>query len=225
MQQLLEQLEAEAIAIWEFLTGRPSQPTQLERLYLKPLVYLVAFFLNQQKAIAATAKPGIIGGSATAYRDRILAISPDIADAGITNPTGNNLTIHLLAKSGQPSVTLLNLVQNTMQSDPNRMVCDTIAVQPATAQNYTINMTVFLTATASESDTLTKVNELLNTYKSTKQNQLGSDIIRTDLIDIVRNLSEVGDVLVSEPATNLLIPPQSYANCTSIAVAVGGRMG
>lgn len=224
MQQLLQQLEAEAIAIWEFLTGQPSQPTQLERLYLKPLVYLVAFFLNQKKAIAATAKPGVIGGSVTAYRDRILAISSDIADAGITNPSGNNLTIHLLAKSGQPSITLLNLVQNTMQADPNRMVCDIIAVQPATAQNYQISMSIFLTATASETDTVTKVNELLNNYKLAKQSQLGADIIRTDLIDIVRNLPEIGDVLVSEPATNLLIPPQSYANCTSVAVVVGGRM-
>lgn len=223
-QQQLEQLEAEAIAIWNYLIGSASTPAQLERLYLKVLVYLVAYFVNKATAIAATAKPGIIGGSATAYRSRVLTISPDIADAGITNPSANNITINLLAKTGAPSTTLLDLVQSTMQTDPNRMICDVIAVQPATAQNYTIAVSLFLMPTANEATTISAVTNLLNTYKNAKQSILGADVIRTDIIDIIRNLIEVGDVIISQPATNLIVPPQSYANCTSVTVIFGGRM-
>jgi phage-related baseplate assembly protein len=223
MNELLAKLESEAIAIWEFLTGKPSLPTQLERLYLKPLVYLVAFFVNQQKAIAATAKPGIIGGSAEAYRTRILAISGEIADAGITNPSGNNLVIHLLAISGAPSVTLLNLVQLTMEEDENYMMCDAITVQPALAQNYTISTSISISLNANSEKIKKEVEQLLVVNYKNKQ-LLGVDIIYTDIVKLIRNLNEVGDVLVSEPATNITIPPQSYANCTAIAVAVGGRM-
>ena len=222
--QQLQQLETEAIAIWNFLVNSASTPAQLERLYLKVLVYLVGYFLNQATAIVATAKPGIIGGSITAYRNRVLAISADIADVGITNPTGNNVVLNLLAITGQPSVTLLNLVQSTMQLDSNRMVCDTISVQPAVAQNYAITATIFLIATASESDTLTKANAALATYRNSKQTQLGADIIRTDIINILRDFIEIGDVSLTDPATNLAIPPQNYGNCTSLTVVSGGRM-
>jgi phage-related baseplate assembly protein len=220
----LQQLEAQAIAIWEFLIGAPSRPGQLERLYLKVLAYLVGFFLNEQKAIAATATPGIIGGSLTAYRNRILAISADISDAGITNPIGNNLTIHLLAKSGQPSTALLGLAQSTMQGDRNRMIADTITVQPATALDYRISISIILSQEAVEATTLASANTALETYKLAKQTVLGADIIRTDLIDLLRNIPEIRDVNVAEPATNLLVPPQSYANCTSVSVVSAGRM-
>ena len=196
----LQQLEAQAIAIWEFLIGAPSRPGQLERLYLKVLAYLIAFFLNQQKAIAATAEPGIIGGSLTAYRNQVLAISTDISDAGITNATGNSLTIHLLAKTGQPSTTLLGLVQNTMQND--RMIADVVTVQPATALDYRISISIILSQEAVEATVLASANTDLEAYKVAKQSILGADIIRTDLIDLLRNIPEIRDVNVAEPATN-----------------------
>ena len=220
----LQQLEAQAIAIWEFLIGAPSRPGQLERLYLKVLAYLIAFFLNQQKAIAATATPGIIGGSLTAYRNQVLAISTDISDAGITNATGNSLTIHLLAKTGQPSTTLLGLVQNTMQNDRNRMIADVVTVQPATALDYRISISFILSQEAVEATVLASANTDLEAYKVAKQSILGADIIRTDLIDLLRNIPEIRDVNVAEPATNLLVPPQSYANCTNVSVVSAGRM-
>lgn len=232
-QQELERLETEAIAIWNFLVNSASTPAQLERLYLKVLVYLVAYFVNKAAAIAATAKPGIIGGSATAYRNRVLAISSDIADAGITNPSANNVTINLLAETGAPSVTLLSLVQTTMQADDNKTMCDVISVQPATAQNYIIAVSIYLSPLANESLILDQVKIILKEYSGTKQKILGgsrptgetnANIIRTDIIDIIRNLPEVGDVIVSDPATNLIIPPQNYANCTAVTVVLGGRM-
>lgn len=220
----LQQLEAQAIAIWEFLVGAPSRPGQLERLYLKVLAYLVGFFLNEQKAIASTATPGIIGGSLTAYRNRILAISTDISDTGITNPNGNNLIIHLLAKSGQPSTALLGLVQSTMQADRNRMIADVVTVQPATALDYRISISIILSQEAVEATTLASANTALEAYKLGRQSILGADIVRTDLIDLLRNIPEIRDVNVAEPATNLLVPPQSYANCTSVSVVSAGRM-
>ena len=222
--QALQNLESETIAIWEYLTGKPSLPSQLERLYLKPLTYLVGFFLNARKAIAATAKPGIIGGSTEAYRDRVLLISADVVDAGITNPSGNNLTIHLLAKTGQPSTTLLALVQSTMQADSNRMICDTITVQPATAQNYSINVALTLSLAANEQTTIASATTALKAYTDDKQNTLGADIIRTDIIDLLRNFPEIKDVLVTLPTTNIIIPPQSYGFCSATVLSVAGRV-
>ena len=214
--QQLQQLETEAIAIWNFLVSSASTPAQLERLYLKVLVYLVGYFLNQASAIAATAKPGIIGGSITAYRNRVLAISADIADVGITNPTGNNIVLNLLATTGQPSVTLLNLVQSTMQLDSNRMVCDIISVQPAVAQSYAITATIFLMPLANESDTLAKANAALTIYKNNKQTQLGADIIRMEvriapsskqLVEAAQNASLREDI--AAPLSKILgIKPQ-----------------
>jgi phage-related baseplate assembly protein len=223
LQETLQKLEIEAIAIWEFLTNKPSLPSQLERLYLKPLIYLVGSFLNARAAIVATAKPGIINGSSQAYRDRVLAISSDLVDASITNPSGNNITIHLLAKAGQPSTTLLNLVLTTMQADPNRLICDTIAVQPASAVNYTINAALTLDFTANEQIILAAATVALNEYTANKQSTLGGDIIRTDLIDILRDFVEIKDVILTAPATNTVIPPQSYGVATSTVLTVSGR--
>lgn len=223
MTQQLEQLESQSIQIWEFLTSTISTPTQLERLYLKVLVYIAAYEVNASIAAAATAKPGVIGGSAEAYRSRVLQISADIADAGITNPSGNNIIIHLLAKTGQPSTTLLNLVQSTMQSDANRMVCDVVAVQPATAQNYALNASITLSQTANEEKVKSDAIAALKTYTDGKQMQLGADIIRSDVIDILRNFPEIVDAVVSLPATNIAVPPQSYAACTATAIVVSGR--
>jgi len=224
LQEELQKIENEAIAIWEYLTDKPSLPSQLERLYLKPLTYLVGFFLNARKAIANTAKPGIVGGSAQAYRDRVLLISADIVDAGITNPSGNNLTIHLLAKAGQPSTELLALVQSTMQADSNRMVCDVVTVQPATAQNYQINASLTLSITANEQTTIASATAALKTYTDGKQNTLGADIVRSDIIDLLRNFPEIRDVLVTLPTTNIIIPPQSYGFCSATVLSVAGRV-
>lgn len=223
IQEDLQKLENEAIAIWEFLTGKPSLPSQLERLYLKPLVYLVGFFLNTCKAIAATIKPGVIGGSAQAYRSRVLQISTDIADAGITSLNGNSIIIHLLAKTGQPSTTLLNLVQSTMQSDSNRMVCDVVTVQPASALNYALNASITLSQSANEEIVRSSATTALKAYTDGKQMQLGADIVRSDVIDILRNFPEIRDVIVSLPATNIVVPPQSYGNCTATAIVVSGK--
>lgn len=223
IQETLQKLEQEAIAVWDFLTGQKSLPAQLERLYLKVLTYLVGYFLNARAAIVATAKPGIINGSSQAYRDRVLAISSDIADASITNASGNNITIHLLAKTGQPSTTLLNLVLATMQADPNRLICDVITVQPASAVNYTINAALTLDYTANEQTVLAAATIALNEYTASKQATLGDDITRSDLINILRDIVEIKDVIITAPATNIAIPPQSYGVATSTVLTVSGR--
>jgi phage-related baseplate assembly protein len=224
LQEDLQKLENETIAIWEYLTGKPSLPSQLERLYLKVLTYLVGFFLNARKAIAVTAKPGTIGGSAQAYREQVLLISADIVDAGITNPSGNNLTIHLLAKSGQPSTELLALVQTTMQSDSNRMVCDVITVQPATAQNYQINAELTLSITANEQTTIASATTALKAYTDGKQSTLGADIFRSDIVKILRNIPEIKNVLVIESTVDIIIPPQSYGFCSATVLSVVARV-
>jgi phage-related baseplate assembly protein len=224
LQEDLQKLETEAIAIWEYLTAKPSLPGQLERLYLKVLTYLVGFFLNQRTAIAATAAPGAINGSPQAYRDRILAISADIVDAGLTNPSGNSIVIHLLAKGGQPSTTLLNLVLATMQSDPNRLICDVISVQPASAQNYTINAALTLSYTANEQTILAEATAALKEYTDGKQATLGGDILRSDLINILRDIADIKDVILTLPATNTTVPPQSYGVATATVLSVAGRI-
>lgn len=223
LQETLQKLETEAIAVWEYLTNKPSLPSQLERLYLKVLTYLVGYFLNARAAIVATAKPGVINGSSQAYRDRVLAISTDIVDASITNASGNNITIHLLAKTGQPSTTLLNLVLATMQADQSRLICDVIAVQPASAVNYTINAALTLEYTANEQTVIAAATAALNDYTVAKQSTLGGDIIRTDIIDILRDFVEIKDVILTAPATNVAIPPQSYGVATSTVLTVAGR--
>lgn len=218
----LQKLENEAIAIWEYLTGKPSLPGQLERLYLKVITYLIAFFLNSQsKTIKAQ---NATSGSIAAYRDRILDISPDIADAGITNPSGNNIVIHLLAVSGQPSANLLGLVQSTMQADANRMICDTVTAQPAVSQNYTINAALTLSYTANEQTIVAQATAALKEYTDGKQATLGGDLIRTDIINILRNIVGIRDVNLTVPATNITIPPQSYAVATATVLNISGRM-
>lgn len=220
----LQKTEAEAVAVWEFLTGKPSSANQLERLYIKVITYLIGYFLNAKTAIAATAKPGVSFGGIDAYRDRILAISPDIADAGITNPSGNNLTIHLLAVTGQPSANLLGLVQSTMQADSNRMICDVITAQPATAQNYTINAALTLSLTGNEQTVIAEATAALKAYTDAKQSKLGGDIVRSDIINILRDFVDIKDVNLTIPATNITIPPQSYPVATATALNVSGRM-
>jgi phage-related baseplate assembly protein len=212
LQEELQRIEAECVAVWDYLVGSPSQPGQLERLYLKVLAYLVAFFLNARKAIANKAKPGIIRGCAQDYADRVKMISTDIADVGITNPSGNNVVIHLLAVSGQPSATLLNLVQNTMQNDFNKILCDVITVEPATAINYRINASLTLYATANKQKVLDEATRVLTEYSNEKRERLGEDIIRTDLIDILRDIVDIRDVNLTQPLTNVVMPPQSYGS-------------
>ena len=218
----LQKLENEAIAIWEYLTNKPSLPGQLERLYLKVITYLIAFFLNSQ-ATAIKAQ-NATSGSVAAYRDRVLAISPDIADAGITNPSGNNVVIHLLAVNGQPSANLLGLVQSTMQADANRMICDTIIAQPAVSQNYTINAALTLSYSADEQTVISATTAALKSYTDGKQATLGGDIVRSDLISILRSFPDVKDVNLTIPATNIIIPPQSYPVATATVLNVAGRM-
>lgn len=223
LQEELQGLEAQAIIVWEFLTGKPSLASQLERLYLKVIVYLVSWFINARAAVAASAKPGIMAGSIQAYRDRVLGISPDIADAGFTNPVGNSIIIHLLAKTGNPTTALLNLVLTTMQADENRQLCDTITVQAATSQAYAINAALTLSISANEANIIAQATTALNSYIQEKQNTLGADIIRTDVINILRDIKEIRDVNLTLPATNIIIPPQSYAT-GGITLTVSGRV-
>lgn len=220
----LQKIEVEAVAILEFLTGKPSQASQLERIYIKVITYLIGFFLNAKTAIAATAKAVGNFGGIDAYRDRIIAISPEIADAGLTNPSGNNLVIHLLAVNGQPSANLLGTVQATMQADANRMICDIITAQPATASNYTINAALTLSFTGNEQTVIASATAAIKEYTDTKQKTLGGDIIRTDLINILRDFPDIKDVNLTIPATNITIPPQSYPFNTSTVLNVAGRI-
>lgn len=221
LQEDLQQLENQVIQIWDYLTGKPSLPSQLERLYLKPLVYLVSFFLNARAALAASAKPGKIAGSLEAYKERVLQISPDIADAGLTNPLGNNIVIHILGKSGPPSSALINLVLNTMQSDANKIMCDTITVQAAVAQPYQITAGLILSLTANETATLAEANATIEAYIAERKNTLGGDIVRTDIINLLRDNKNIRDVNLTVPATNIAVPPQSYGVGTATLTFAG----
>jgi hypothetical protein len=221
----LEQLELEAIAIWEYLTNAPSYPAQLERLYLKVLAYLAGYTLTQSQVAAATATPGIIGGSAEAYRQRILAISSEIADAGITSPSPNNLTIHLLAKTGTPSTALINQVQVAMSNDQNRMICDVVTTQAATRIDYTINAGLTISLIADEAIIIglgTAALTVLNDY-TVEERKLGKDVLRSDIIKILRGFPEIINVNLISPPTDLTIPPQSFGNAATITLTVTGR--
>lgn len=172
-------------------------------------------------------------GSIDAYIFFALSADGRVLDANAESPTPCNITVTILSHEGNgtPSNSTLTAVRayfgltpdgNSQNAIPSKIrpQGDRVTVVPAQIIPYSITAQLYMQPGPDASVVLIKAQNELSQYIA-EQRRLGANITRSG---IHRALHQPGvsNVLISSPATDLVISPTQASFCTATNITVGG---
>lgn len=166
-----------------------------------------------------------VAGPRDAYKFFAKSAHPSIVDVAVKDHTPNpgDVSIYpLLKDGGLPSTEILNVVQAICSDEKVRPMNDTVYVEAPTVVNYSINVELVLYAGAINAEVLAQVEAALTAFKNEGLNKLGRDVTRSTIMSKSKIEGKVYDVDVVQPAANVVVAPEEYANCTGITVTITG---
>lgn len=177
--------------------------------------------LRRRVQLAPEAMTG--AGTRGRYTFYALGASAAVADVAVTahDPTPGDVTIAILANSEgwAPDVALLAAVDEIVQAEDVRQLCDTVHVVAATIIDYEIDANLtYLPGVAQEAAAAVaaaQIDELVSARR------LGRDITRSAIMAAL-HVEGVHSVTLSAPASDLAIGPAEAARCTQVTLGQGG---
>ena len=160
-------------------------------------------------------------GSTAAYKYWTKTASSEIIDVEVLASTPGVVTVYPLVDGGVASAGLLDLIDERLNTDNIKPVCDTIDVQNPDVENYEIEVDVKLYSDADEVAVIASINAALDLYASGVKKRLGVDVIRMQITKACM-LDGVYDVVVNSPAANIVLTREQVAICTGISVTLTG---
>ena len=168
-------------------------------------------------------------GSKGAYKFHAKGAHPSIVDVGILGPGDapsiNPGEVHIfpLVEGGIATPTeVINAVEQVCSADKVRPLTDTVFVTSPTKVDYTINVELELYNGADQTSVTAAVQNQLQAFVDAKKNLLGQDIIKAQIIERSAISGQVYNVVVAQPATDLVINDTEFSNCTGITITVSG---
>jgi phage-related baseplate assembly protein len=174
-----------------------------ERIMLAPSTFSVAGPRNAYKFWAKTANANIIDVSVVSPSPGVVNIYPLMSDAQVTPQS------------------ILDAVFAICNADDIRPLTDTVNVLSPAAVPYAIEIELTLLDDADPATAQAAAQTALEAYKAEKQSKLGKDVV-LDQIKKVAMVNGVYKANIVLPAADLVIDPNSFAQCTSVTVTVVG---
>ncbi|MBD2261349.1 baseplate J/gp47 family protein [Pseudanabaena sp. FACHB-2040] len=168
-----------------------------------------------------------VAGSKGAYKYWALTASPTVVDVAVLGPEDRGgvgpvlVQVYPLTSTGLPSAEILQAVQSVLSGDTIRPLTDEVSVLAPTAVGYTITASITLYRTADATALTAQLNAAAQAFATAKRAKLGQDIIRSQIIAAL-SLAGVYQVTLSTPATDLVITPSQWANCTAVTITIAG---
>jgi phage-related baseplate assembly protein len=162
-----------------------------------------------------------VAGPADAYKFHTLTVSQLIIDASVVMPlndAGGLLRIYVdvypLTSEGLPSIELIAQVQDALDNDQVRPLCDIVTVKAPTSAGFTIDADITLLDEADGVLLATEIAAAVDAYITDRESQLGQDIVRSQIIGVITGVAGVYDVTLNSPATDIVVAETEWANHT-----------
>lgn len=177
-----------------------------------------------------------VAGSRLAYRHHALRAHQDIVDVAVVGPqlvlqngqlVSQNgvppgvVRLFPLLKSGLPDAATLAAVAAACSADKTRPLTDLVEVLPPVEYPYTIRARLTLFSSADARATLDAAHDAAAAYTLAQSAAMGRDPVPSQIVAVLSVLG-VYQVELLEPLQALAVPPEGWAHCTGISVALAG---
>ena len=124
------------------------------------------------------------------------------------------------ANNGEASEELINIVQNALDPEHVRPVCDRPIVKSSIAIPYQINARLFVGKNAEDSLLLEAANIRIQNYiKNARKN---GQSIRLSALYAALHVEGINQVIIDTPMTDIEIDVYHHPYCTSTSIKIGG---
>ena len=161
-------------------------------------------------------------GSRGAYEYHTLSAHQSITDVTVTSPSPGVVAIYLLTEDGSASDEIISTVQEYLSDDKIRPLTDYVEVYSAENVEFTIQAEITLYKDA-DSDTVEEsIVSKMKEYKVLLSEQLGKDVIQTQIISILNSIDGVFKVTLENPSDDIEITEEQWADLTDYDISIGG---
>lgn len=162
------------------------------------------------------------GGPSGAYIFHALSADADVLDASAISPDPGDVLVTVLSRtgSGAASPGLLATVDDALNDEDVRPLCDAVSVQSAEIVMYQIEAALLFEAGPDPATVIEAAEAAAAAYASA-QHRLGKDITISG-IHAALHRPGVARVDLSSPSANIAISDEQAGYCTSIALTDGG---
>lgn len=160
-------------------------------------------------------------GSRGSYEFHALGADAQVRDAQAITPAPGQVTVYVLARegNGEASPELQEVVEQTLDADEIRPMTDQVSVQSVAITEYTLaaELTVF---SGPDAELVRQAAVEAITAYVAEQHRIGYDITLSGLYAALHQ-EGVQNVILTSPATSLIIGDGEAAYCTDISVTLG----
>jgi phage-related baseplate assembly protein len=165
-----------------------------------------------------------VAGPEDAYKFFAKSANPAIIDIAITSPLPLHVNIYPLMEGGvAPSDGVIAQINAACNPERVRPLNDIVTVAAPTAINYEIEVELTTLTSAIDATVLAQVNANIAAYAKQRQTKLGIDVVKTQIIGKCM-VDQVYECNVISPATDLVIAPNEFGNCTGINITITGQV-
>ena len=163
-----------------------------------------------------------VGGTADAYKAKVLSVSSNIRDISLDSPEQGKVRVTVLSKDGDgaPAQTLLDSITQKVNADDVKIITDTIEVRGAEIITVNINVLLHLYPDTPD-EVLEKAREdfpiLFNSVRGMGWNLTKSWIVRQ------LHLEGVQEVEILQPTENISVDDFQSVALGTVNIAMGER--
>lgn len=166
-----------------------------------------------------------VAGPLSAYEHRARSASADVLDVQAVSLEPFVMTVYTLAQGGEPSVGLLELVEEALDPIDGRPGLDELEVVSATAVEWALEVEIVLRKNRKGVDDtaadLSATEAAAQAYADTLRTGLKREVVLSQIYAALQ-LPNNYSVDVIEPATGVDLDDGEWAECTSVSVSVIG---
>lgn len=161
-------------------------------------------------------------GSYSAYLFYALSADSAVKDISITRPVPGEVAVYVLSRNGngQSDELLINKVRDVLSAEDVRPLNDTVTVKSSVIIEYEIRATLTFYPGVHQDISMIEAQSYLTKYVE-KSHRNGVDITVAGIIHALKQ-EGVQNVVVQEPASDIIVNPEKAAFCTSINLTNGG---
>lgn len=220
MEALLTRIETR----WQELSGQPLTPGSLEWAYARVLALIASWSkIDVEKAIALAYEMYVKEINALPFgagnKAAIIALAKaftDVEDVNVADSTTPMvIQVFMLAKTGTPTSTQINNLQDYLNSAKVKNLCDTYTV--AAASELLWNFNAGITVSGDPIALRTRAIAAINAYANEKQ-KLGAIIRTTDFTKILRAIAGIEDVSIVSPVANITTAANQFPKLGTLTV-------
>lgn len=129
----------------------------------------------------------------------IINLKEQSISLNVTIPPCARVDIYALTESGTPSETIINKIYNEVNAEDRRPLSDYVVVSGAEENTYKIKAVVIIEKDAIYDDVTSAVYSALNNYIAETRRYMKREVLPSDIITLIKNISGVYDVELTSP--------------------------